>query len=236
MALPHRKCSKEPADKEACSSLSEQAKHPRPACRKTLPQCTRPWAEEPDLSQALRLQQDNGPQNLPYRYAGASRTSIFGGEPVLCPPYPGPNLQKQPTLRHSFSQDAEVGGGGRGQGPPRSRAQEAEAAEDWRMGPLPSHLRNAVCLQKKLGLVALSSIPTQACVDAQQIRTPDQRQPREEFSTRAPEPTLSALPSTEATWRGCRGLLPAWGTLRRAHVCLTTEGRAWGHSAFALHP
>lgn len=114
VALPHRKCSKEPADKEACSSLSEQAKHPRPACRKTLPQCMRPWAEEPDLSQALRLQQDNGPQNLPYRYAGASRTSIFGGEPVLCPPYPGPNLQKQPTLRHSFSQDAEVGGGAAG--------------------------------------------------------------------------------------------------------------------------
>lgn len=34
------------------------------------------------------------------------------------------------------------------------------------MGPFPPHLRNVVCLQKELGLVSISTIPTQAGVDA----------------------------------------------------------------------
>lgn len=46
-------------------------------------------------------------------------------------------------------------------------AQGPEGREELRAGkmldgPFPPHRRNAVCLQKKLGLVSISSTPTQA--------------------------------------------------------------------------
>lgn len=62
-------------------------------------------------------------------------------------------------------------------------------AAEYQEGPSPDpHLRNVVCLQEKLGPVCISSIPTQAQADAQQIRKPEQGKDPEEFSSRAESP------------------------------------------------
>lgn len=89
----------------------------------------------------------------------ATRTVLYSAGSATH--HPGPAKQQPGTLRCSFSPGYEGGGSY-----PCPRSQKVEAAEAQGMGPFPPHLRNVVCLQKKLGLVSISTIPTQAGVDA----------------------------------------------------------------------
>lgn len=106
MALLPRKCSEEPAVKEANCTLSNQAKHPGLSCT-VLAWEMLVWWDVPEAlgrraefesglaltnCSAIRLEQDNGPQEPPCINTGAIRTIIYREEPALC--HPGPNLQQ----------------------------------------------------------------------------------------------------------------------------------------------
>lgn len=129
---------------------------------------------------AIRLRQDNGLQEPPCINTRTIRALIYREESATLPP--GPTSQQPPTLRCSLSPGPEarscqgLGGG----------------------APCLPTSGMLFAYRRSWGLFPLAEFQPKPLLMLKQIRKPDQRQASEEFSTRVPEPTPFAHPSSEA--------------------------------------